>query len=95
LLVGYISSFGPLGSNSTNSFLNVLSYLPPTAPISMPVRVALGAAGAVDVLIAVALEIVGIVLLANLAARVYSGAILRTGRRLKVREALRAQAAET
>jgi ABC-2 type transport system permease protein len=95
LLVAYISSFGPLGSNSTNSFLNVLSYLPPTAPISMPVRVALGAAGAVDVLIAVALEIVGIVLLANLAARVYSGAILRTGKRLKVREALRAQAAET
>jgi ABC-2 type transport system permease protein len=95
LLVAYISAFGPLGSNSTNSFLTVLSYLPPTAPISMPVRVALGAAGALDMVIAVVLELVGIVLLANLAARVYSGAILRTGKRLKVREALRAQAAET
>jgi ABC-2 type transport system permease protein len=61
----------------------------------MPVRVALGAAGALDVVIAVVLELVGIVLLANLAARVYSGAILRTGKRLKVSEALRAQAADT
>jgi len=93
LLLAYLSAFSVLPANHGNAFLSVLSFVPLTAPISMPVRVAVGAAGPVDVAIAVALMLVAIVLMANLAAKVYAGAILRTGRKLTWRAALRSQAA--
>lgn len=94
LLVAYIAAFSVLGANHGNPFLTVLSFLPLTAPISMPVRVAVGAAGPVDVAISVALMLVAIVLMANLAGKIYAGAILRTGKKATWREALRSQAAD-
>jgi ABC-2 type transport system permease protein len=94
LLVAYITAFTTLAANAGNPFLTVLSFLPPTAPISMPTRVAVGAAGPTDVAIAVAVMLVAIVALANVAAKVYAGAILRTGKKATWREVLRAEAAE-
>jgi len=94
LLVAYFTAFTALPANHGNSLLTILSFVPLTAPISMPVRVAVGAAGPVDVAVAVALMLVGIVAMANLAGAVYAGAILRTGKKAGWREVLRAHAAE-
>jgi ABC-2 type transport system permease protein len=94
LLVAYITAFTALPANHGNPFLTVLSFFPPTAPIAMPVRVAVGAAGPFDVAIAGCLMLVAIVALANVAARVYAGAILRTGKKATWRQALRAQATD-
>jgi ABC-2 type transport system permease protein len=89
LLVAYLFSFTVLPANHGNIFLTVLSFLPPTAPIAMPVRVAVGGAGLLDVAISAALMIVAIVWLARVAGTVYSRAILRSGKRTSWREVLR------
>jgi ABC-2 type transport system permease protein len=70
-------------------FLTVLSFFPPTAPIAMPARVAVGGAGLLDVAISTALMLVAIVGLARVAGTVYSRAILRTGKKTTWREVLR------
>jgi ABC-2 type transport system permease protein len=91
LLVAYFASFGILTSNHSNAFLTVLSYLPLTSPIAMPTRVAVGGAGPLDVAISVVITMAAIVVIANLAAKVYAGSILRSGKKVSWREALRAR----
>lgn len=91
LLVAYLFAFGVLPANHGNIVLTVMSFFPPTAPIAMPVRVAVGAAGLLDVAIAVGVMLVSIVGLANVAGTIYSRAILRTGKKTTWREVLRAK----
>lgn len=67
----------------------VLSFVPPTAPGVMLVRVAAGAAPWWQVLLSVATMAAATVLVARLGARIYSVGILQQGRRLKLRQALR------
>jgi ABC-2 type transport system permease protein len=89
LLVAYLFAFSVLPANHGNIILTVMSFFPPTAPIAMPVRVAVGGAGLLDVAISVVLMVVAIVGLANLAGTVYARAILRTGKKATWREVLR------
>jgi ABC-2 type transport system permease protein len=93
LLVAYLFAFTVLPANHGNMFLTVLSFFPPTAPIAMPARVAVGGAGLIDVAISMALMLVAIVWLARVAGTIYSRAILHTGKKTTWREALRKQAA--
>jgi hypothetical protein len=65
-------------------------YIPPVAPMTMPPRIALGEASAVEVVGALAVTLGATALLVPLAARIYSGAVLRTGGTIKLREAWRA-----
>jgi ABC-2 type transport system permease protein len=95
LLVAYLFAFTVLPSNHGNMFLTVLSFFPPTAPIAMPARVAVGGAGLLDVAISTALMLVAIVWLARVAGTVYSRAILRTGKKTTWREVLRRPAPTT
>lgn len=68
----------------------VLSFLPPTAPLAVPARVALGVMPGWQVVVAVALTIVGAALTVRLAGRLYSAALL-AGDKLTWRDALRAE----
>ncbi len=65
-----------------------LSYLPFSAPFVMPIRVA-GGTPAWEAMLAAGISIAVIPLLIWLAGRMYSGAILHTGSRMKVLQALR------
>lgn len=65
----------------------VASFAPPTAPMAMFVRMLVGDVAAWEVLVAIGLTIAAIWLVALLGARIYEGAVLKTGGRLKVREA--------
>jgi energy-coupling factor transporter ATP-binding protein EcfA2 len=65
-------------------------YIPPVAPMTMPPRIALGEASAVEVVGALAVTLGATALLVPLAARIYSGSVLRTGGTIKLREAWRA-----
>ncbi len=67
-----------------------LSYIPFCSPLLMPIRIALGAASTAEVLIALGLSLALIPVLVWLAGRIYSNAVLRTGTRVKLTEALRA-----
>jgi ABC-2 type transport system permease protein len=53
----------------------------------MPVRVAVDAAGTVEIIASLGLLVVGIALLVRLGARIYENAVLRMGKPLKLREA--------
>lgn len=86
LLVGYITSLTALGSGSASTFVKVLAYLPPTAPFGMPALYALGDAAWWQVTISAVITVVATAGIAWLAATIYLRAILRTGRRVKLRE---------
>lgn len=71
--------------------MTVLSYIPFSAPVAMPVRLFFGEALWWEPLVSLALLVVATVGVVLLAARIYTGALLRMGGRVKLGEALRAQ----
>lgn len=77
------------GATSADSPVSaVLAYVPFTSPMVMPSRIAVGAASPVEMAVSAGLSVVAVVLAARVAGLVYRRAIVRTGRRLKVREVL-------
>ena len=68
----------------------ISSLVPFTSPIVMPVRVAVGEAGAAEIAASLGILALSIALLIPLAARVYEGSVLRMGKPMKLREAMRA-----
>ncbi|MDA8048254.1 MAG: ABC transporter permease [Actinomycetota bacterium] len=88
ILFGYIVSLTALASQHPSTFIHVLAYLPPTAPFAMSVLVADSAVAWWQVVISAALIILATVGVARLATTVYSRAILRTGRRVRLGEVL-------
>lgn len=64
----------------------MLAYLPPTAPFAMPTSAGFGEDTGWQFLLSVLVSVVCTVLVARVAARVYRTAVLRTGRRVRLRE---------
>ncbi len=94
LIVAYALSYTVIYANGANAFYHVLGFLPPTAPIAMPVLYAAGDAPAWQVVVSAALCAAGTVWMARVAAGIYSRSILRTGGRIRLRQALRREPAE-
>jgi ABC-2 type transport system permease protein len=65
------------------------SFLPPTAPMVMIVRIAHGSVPWWEIVLSIALVAIAIYGMVRLAGRVYAGAVLRIGPRLRLREAWR------
>jgi ABC-2 type transport system permease protein len=89
ILISFFVSFIVL-DDPDGTLAHVTSFIPFSAPITMPPRIALGEAPAYEIVIALAVTLAGALALIPLAARIYSGAVLRTGSAIKVREAWRA-----
>ena len=70
--------------------VRLASLFPPWAPMVMPVRSAVGNAPFWEVALSVVLVLAAIYLLVRIGARVYTGALLRTGGKVKLREAWKA-----
>lgn len=66
-----------------------LSWLPFTSPLIMPIRVALGAVPGWQVAAVLAINIAVIPFLVWFAGRIYSNAVVRTGARITIKDALR------
>jgi ABC-2 type transport system permease protein len=81
-LVGQSAADTPLGA--------VLSVLPLTSTMVMPARIAIGAASPASIVASLVLGVVAVVLTVRIGSTVYRRAIVQTGRRLKLREVLRA-----
>lgn len=77
-------------SNPGSTLATVASLLPPSAPLVMPSRVVLGEAGIVGGLASAGISIAATVALVPIATKVYSRAVLRSGR-VKLRTLLRAE----
>lgn len=88
IIVGYVVALIGASSAHPSLLVEVLAYLPPTAPFAMPVLVAAGTATWWGFLGSVLLSIACTVVVARLAAGIYRRAVLRTGRRVRVRELL-------
>ncbi len=88
-LLAYLLSYTVLYASGVNWFYRVLAFLPPTAPVAMPVLVAVGAAPAWQIALSAVICVAGTVAMARLAGTIYERAILRTGGRVRVRQVLR------
>jgi ABC-2 type transport system permease protein len=89
LIVSYVLSFTVLYGTEVYGFYWFMAFFPPTAPVAMPVLVAIGVAQPWQVAVAVALSLVATVGMAWAAGRIYGRAILHSGSRLKIMQALR------
>ncbi len=69
--------------------LSIMSYIPFSAPVGMPMRLYLGTAEWWEPILSLGILVASIALIIGLAARMYEGSILRTGARVKIREALK------
>jgi ABC-2 type transport system permease protein len=68
----------------------VASLIPPMAPFVVPLRSALGAIEPWEIVLSAALTVAAIWVLLVVGGRVYTGAVLQTGGRVKLRDAWRA-----
>jgi ABC-2 type transport system permease protein len=89
IVVAFVLGINLLLADPTGTAVTVLSLLPPFAPILMPGRMALGLAPTWQVLLAVVLALLAIAAITWLGGRVYANAVLRTGARVRLRDALR------
>ncbi len=88
LTAGYFGSFVAVG-RPESGFARLASLFPPTAPLAMPSRIAMGAVEWWEPVLAVVLSVATIGGLLKLGGRVYAGAILHTGPTLRLRDAWR------
>ena len=88
VLVSFFIAIAAL-NDPGSTLATVASFLPPVAPLVMPVRVVLGDASIAAVGLSAAATAAAAVALVVLAARVYAGAILRTGGRVRISDAWR------
>ena len=88
VIFGYIVSLNAATSGSPSLLVHVLAYLPPTAPLAMPTLVGLGAVSWWQFAASAVISLAGTVAVARVAAGVYRRAILQTGSRVRLREAL-------
>jgi len=88
LIVAYFLSMEATRSPDGTAAI-VGSFLPPTAPMVMIVRIAHGSVPWWEIVLSIALITTAIYGLIRLAGRIYAGAVLRIGPRLRLKEAWR------
>ena len=88
LIIAYALSYTVIYANGASTFYKVLGFLPPTAPIAMPVLYASGDVPGWQAAISAVLVAAGTVWMARTAATIYERSILRTGSRVRLREVL-------
>ena len=89
LIVAYALSYTVIYANGACTFYHVLGFLPPTAPVAMPVLYAAGDVPLWQVVVAALLCAGSTVWMARVAAGIYTRSILRTGARVRLKEVLR------
>ena len=90
LAIGYVVGFNLVLQDPEGTATTWLSMIPLFSPIMMPGRIAVGVAPAWQIVLAVLLTLGVIALFTWLGSRIYRGAILHTGGRVALRNALRA-----
>jgi len=91
IFASFLISVGAL-QDPDSTIARVASLLPISSALAMPVRMVLGSATAWEIVASLALVVGSTALLIPLAGRVYAGAVLRTGARVRLRDAWRAAA---
>ncbi|OLR90306.1 ABC transporter permease [Actinokineospora bangkokensis] len=90
VVLGYVLGISILPGDPGNKLVEVLSVIPLFAPTLMPMRLAMGGVPAWEAGLAVVLMVAVIPLLVWLAGRIYGNAVMRSGVKVKLGDALRA-----
>lgn len=90
VILGYVIGISILPADPGNTFVGILSIIPLFAPTLMPMRLAMGGVPVWEAVVSVGLVLIFIPMLVWLAGRIYSNAVMRSGARVKLRDALRA-----
>ncbi|MCR6484480.1 ABC transporter permease [Amycolatopsis sp. OK19-0408] len=90
VIAGYVIGISVLPSNPGSTFVEVLSVIPVFSPTLMPIRLAMGGVPVWEAVLSVGLVVLMIPGLIWLAARIYRNAVMRSGAKVKLRDALRA-----
>lgn len=69
--------------------LAIMSYIPFSAPVGMPVRLFMGGADWWEPFVSLAIVLATILLLVGISSRIYSNSILRTGARVSLKDAVK------
>ncbi len=77
---------------SNPTALAVMSYIPISAPVAVPVRVFMGQGAAWEPFLSLVILVVSTAAIVWLAAKIYDRGLLRTGAQMKWKEALKAEA---
>jgi ABC-2 type transport system permease protein len=88
ILVSFFLSFA-VRENPDGVLAHVTAFIPMTAPLTVPPRIATGDVPLWEIVASLVVTIGAAVALIPVAARIYSGGILRTGSALKLRDAWR------
>jgi ABC-2 type transport system permease protein len=86
----YIVSIIFVAQEPSGVLARVMTFVPLSAPMVVPLRAALGAIDPWEVAVSIVVMIAAIFLLFEAGARVYAGAVLQGGGRMKLRDAWRA-----
>jgi ABC-2 type transport system permease protein len=89
VIAGYIVGISVLPADPGSALAEVLSVIPLFAPTLMPMRLAMGGVPVWEAGLSVALVVALIPVLIWFAARIYRNAVLRTGAKVKLRDALK------
>ena len=89
VILGYVLGISVLPADPGNKLCEVLSVIPMFAPTLMPMRLAMGGVPAWEAALAVLLVLATIPALVWLSGRIYRNAVVRTGARVKLADALR------
>jgi ABC-2 type transport system permease protein len=84
-----IPYFAVIFFNDNPVVLAVMSYVPFAAPVGMPMRLFLGSAEWWEPVVSLLVLLVTTAAVVVLGSRIYSNSLLRTGSRVKLREALK------
>lgn len=90
VIAGYVVGISVLPSDPSSSLAEVLSVIPMFAPTLMPMRLAMGGVPVWEAGLSVLLVVILIPVLVWFAGRIYRNAVMRTGAKVKLRDALRA-----
>jgi ABC-2 type transport system permease protein len=89
MIASFFVAFSSSVAGADTTLARVSSFLPPVAPLVMPLRIAGGDAAQWEIALSIGIMLGSIVAVVLLAARLYEGAILRTGARVKLGDAWR------
>jgi ABC-2 type transport system permease protein len=89
VIVGYVVGISVLPSDPDNTLAEVLSVIPVFAPTLMPMRLAMGGVPVWEAIVSVGLVLALIPALVWLSGRIYANAVMRSGAKVKLKDALR------
>lgn len=88
IMLTMLPYFGVIFFNDNAAVMTALSYIPFSAAVGMPVRLFLGEAAWWEPLLSLGILAVSAAIVTALGARIYERSVMRTGRRVKLSEAL-------